>query len=400
MNGLSRVGVAATASAGMVVLASAVGCRSSGSENAAASSAQPIGIGALAPSSIGPPPPTPPLREGMVWIPSGALVAGTPRDRVPRIAEAEMPGEQVVLDGFHIDVFPYPNEEGAIPLTGVSRDEAAALCAARDKRLCSELEWERACKGPDNRVYEYGDRYRPDRCGTGTEPGLRPSGLRVACRSDFGVRDMHGGAFEWTSSPWGRGTGDRLATIRGGNGTAGEVVGRCAHGRGVPPDTKSRTIGFRCCAGPRNNDEVVLPVRRGKHLESIGRLDDDLAMRLLDLLPDEARTELRPAGAPGIRRSWVWRPVGNEEISLTSVCSGPDRNPTCGVLVTRQDLGRTLFLAWASSGRAFPTFKIEGDPRDLWLLGLDRQGSYKRLISYAWGRVTVHGIDRRVPKKR
>ncbi|HLV67672.1 MAG TPA: SUMF1/EgtB/PvdO family nonheme iron enzyme [Polyangiaceae bacterium] len=397
MNARGRARIAAPVGVGVAVLVGALGCRSSGDDGGSASKAQPSAVFA---SSIGPPPPAPPLREGMVWIPSGALVAGTPRDRLPRIADAEMPGEQVVLDGYHIDVFPYPNEEGAIPLTGVTREEAAAMCAARDKRLCSELEWERACKGPDNRVYEYGDRYRPDRCGTGTEPGLRPSGLRVACRSDFGVRDLHGGAFEWTSSPWGRGTGDRLATIRGGNGTAGEVVGRCAFGRGVPPDTQSRTIGFRCCAGPRNTDEVVLPVRRGRHLESIGRPQKDAAARVLELLPDEARAELRPAGAPGVLRSWVWRPVGNEELFLTSVCAGPDRNPTCGVLVAREDLGRSTFVAWASSGRTYPSLKMEGDPRDVWLLGFDRQGTYKRLISYAWGRVTVHGIDRRVGKKR
>ena len=93
----------------------------------------------------------------MVWIPNGPLVAGTPEGSLPRISDEEMPGEQVILRAYYIDVFPYPNEEGAIPLTNVSQEAALAMCAARSKRLCSELEWERACKGPDNLRYEYGD---------------------------------------------------------------------------------------------------------------------------------------------------------------------------------------------------------------------------------------------------
>ena len=62
-------------------------------------------------------------------MPEGALVAGTPEGRVPRLADQEMPGQQIVLHGFFIDMFPYPNEEGAIPRTGVTQAEAEALCA-------------------------------------------------------------------------------------------------------------------------------------------------------------------------------------------------------------------------------------------------------------------------------
>ena len=86
----------------------------------------------------------------MVWVPAGALVAGTPPEQLPRIADEEMPGEQVVLQGFYIDIFAYPNEEGAIPKTNVTHAAGGELCAEQGKRLCTELEWERACKGPQN----------------------------------------------------------------------------------------------------------------------------------------------------------------------------------------------------------------------------------------------------------
>ena len=126
-----------------------------------------------------------------------------------------------------------------------SWEQAATLCQERDERLCTELEWERACKGPDNRKYEYGDRYRESICETGKLAQLRPSGLRVPCQSDFGVHDMHGSAWEWTDSPWQRGHDDGRVTLRGGNDRAGELVARCANGRPENPETRSGVIAPR-----------------------------------------------------------------------------------------------------------------------------------------------------------
>src|SRR5690606_39219466 len=132
---------------------------------------------------LGPPAERPEPRVGMVYIPSGALVVGTAPDRRPRRADRELPGEQMMLDGFYIDQFAFPNEEGAIPITNLTRQEASALCVEQGKRLCTELEWERACKGPDNRTYEYGETYRAETCRTGRRAELRPSGYHVGCQS-------------------------------------------------------------------------------------------------------------------------------------------------------------------------------------------------------------------------
>jgi hypothetical protein len=335
----------------------------------------------------------------MLHIPAGALVAGTPPNRLPRVADAEIPGEQVVLHGFYIDIYPYPNEEGAIPLTNVSHDQATALCAERDKRLCTELEWERACKGPDNRVYEYGDQYRSDHCGTGVDPALRPTGLRVGCRSDFGVRDLHGGVFEWTSSPWGRGTVGTLFAVRGGNGTAGEVVGRCANGQGLDASTKSGAVGFRCCAGERNRAEVSLLVQKVRHLEPIGRLERKLDARIAALMPDEVRASFGKR-KPRLDRAWIWRPVANEAIYVVTVCAGMPLRPACGILLARDELERASFVGWASSGRAVPKLEMRYDPRDLFLYGADAEGRYRRVVAYAWGRVNVQPEDRRTSKPK
>lgn len=351
---------------------------------------------------IGPPPDRPTPRVGMAWIPGGALVAGTPAEKLPRLADEEMAGEQVILDGFYIDRFLYPNEEGAIPVTGVTQEEARALCAEQGKRLCSELEWERACKGPDNRTYEYGEQYRQSVCDTGKPAQLRPSGLNLACRSDFGVHDLHGSAWEWTDSPWGRGTDDGRVTLRGGNDRAGELVARCANGRPERPDTRSGVIGFRCCMGPRNGAEVNLHLAFGRGLLPRAKFDDDLERSLLAALPGEVRSELEQVGTIRTHRAWLWRPVGNEELHVLALCARgavPGRDQLCGLSVSRVTLGRVDVLTWASSGLWIPTLHpLHGGVRDLWMVGGDRIGSFKRMLAYRWGRVHTGELSRGVPK--
>lgn len=348
---------------------------------------------------LGPPAERPTPRVGMAWISAGALVAGTPLDRLPRVADEEMTGEQLILDGFYIDRFPFPNEEGAIPVTGVSQREARALCEERGKRLCSELEWERACKGPDNRTYEYGETYRASVCDTGRLAKLRPSGLSPACQSDFGVRDMHGSAFEWTDSGWGRGgTGDEV-TLRGGNDRRGELVARCANARPADPETRSGTIGFRCCAGPRNQAEVSVHVAFPAGLLPRNRFDAAVEESLLLALPEEAKRDLRTRFPARAQRSWLWRPVANEELHALGVCAGASAHGTtfdgCGLLVARVHLGKVSVLEWASSAEWPPTLHSgDGGVRDLWLVGGDRVGSFKRLLSYRSGEVEVGEIMR------
>lgn len=343
-------------------------------------------------------PRAPAAPEGMVWIPPGALVAGTPEGVLPRIADEEMAGEQVVMKGFFISVYPYPNEEGAIPLANVTRAEAESLCAERKHRLCTELEWERACKGPDNHLYEYGDRYRSDVCGTGTEPRMMPAGLRVACRSDFGVRDMHGSSFEWTASPWGRGRPDTLYAVRGGNGPAGELVGRCANGMAKDGAFKSGSLGFRCCAGPRNEAAVELRVERRPFLE-VREFDEATKKKLANALPDEGRAELRKDESFKVVRGWLWHPIGNEELILGGGCTGGKVQRGCGVVVARRVLGEPVGLAWAGSGRYVPSLDLEYDPRYLWAYGGDERGHYRRLLTYAWGKVTLGTTEHNVKRK-
>lgn len=352
---------------------------------------------------LGPPVDQPAPRVGMAYIPPGALVVGTTPDERPRRADRELSGEQVMLDGFYIDQFAYPNEEGAIPVTNVTAQEAKALCQEKGLRLCTELEWERACKGPDNRTFEYGDTYREEACKTGRPAELRPSGYHVSCQSDFGVRDMHGGPFEWTASAYKRGRDKGEVALRGGNGTDGEVVGRCANAEPELPETRSGTIGFRCCAGDVNEAEVNLEVAHQAGLIPRVRFEEEIEKSLLSALPAEAKKALSEAGEISRQRVWLWRPVANEEIHLMALCGrGKPRpfGPHCGLFMARVVPGNVQALAWVSSGEWAPNLHRPGPHEMLFLIGGDRSGSFKRLITYRFGELQVGPLSKGVPKSK
>ena len=332
-------------------------------------------------------------RPGMTWVPPGTLTVGTPADRVPRVADEEPAGTAVEMGGFYIDVLPYPNEPGAIPTTNVTRDEAEQLCAGKGKRLCTELEWERACKGPDNAPYENGEAYRSASCGTGVAPeeaARRPSGEHAACKSAFGVADMHGGVWEWTESSWNRGTKDRsLGVLRGGNAVAGELVARCANSIGRSTSKRSATNGLRCCAGARNAATVELTVKGTPGLQTAES-------------PEEFHSEWEPVLRPALgtaanhfARAWKWSPVPNEELVMILGCNtvGP---PTCGLAVGRSLEGRPALIAHADVGHAtaLPDVARIGDARHLRIRGLDPLGTFGRDVTYVYGRVEISKISR------
>lgn len=339
-------------------------------------------------------------KAGMVYIPPGALVVGTPPSSRPRRADREMPGEQVMLEEYFIDQFAFPNEEGAIPITNVSHEEAAALCAEKGKRLCTELEWERACKGPDNRMYEYGESYQPDLCRTGRKTALIPSGYNVACQSDFGVHDLHGGPFEWTASDYGRGQEEGRVALKGGNHQRGEVVGRCANTEAEHPTARSGTIGFRCCSGRQNEARVELEIRFPPGLIPRIQFEPQVEDSLIAALPIEARATLEGAGSIQRERVWLWRPIANEELHLMALCGRgrpPPRGPECGLLLSRMAPSRVQTLAWVSSGRWVANLHRPGPHELLFLIGGDRRGSFKRLIAYDSGDIAVGELSRGIP---
>ncbi len=164
--------------------------------------------------------------SGPIDVPAGSVVAGSTPGGEGRDPRVEADAVSIALGAFAIDRAPFPGGGDGAPRTAVSRSEAEALCRARDARLCTELEWERACDA-------------------GGDFALAP------------------GVAEWTASiadpRFESGVG--LAVVRGG-GSRASSEGRCATRAAVAPDARRADLGFRCCAGePRDAAYPAEPAR-------------------------------------------------------------------------------------------------------------------------------------------
>lgn len=161
---------------------------------------------------------------------------------------------------------------GAVPQGYINQIEADDACTNAGKRLCTDDEWLRACRGPDDFTYPYGDVLELGVCndhravhpaieyfGTNaawiwSELGnacldqlpdsLDPSGTNPGCVTADGLYDMMGNLHEWTADPAG--------TFRGGY-----FVDTVMNGHGCLYVTTAHDVshwdystGFRCCADP------------------------------------------------------------------------------------------------------------------------------------------------------
>ena len=191
-----------------------------------------------------------PIAGELVEVPGGSFRAGSLPAEPGRLPELEPRLYDVELGPFRIDRLLYPNDPEKPPVTGITREEAARLCQARGARLCTELEWERACKGPDSDSY-----------GSGTSWQNYCAQSFLACASGYDVLSMGMTVREWVSSdvvPTAENQ-PRRAVVRGGAAEEPAGAHRCARRMGVDPAAKSEDIGFRCCQGAPNAAVVPEP---------------------------------------------------------------------------------------------------------------------------------------------
>ncbi len=96
------------------------------------------------------------------------------------------------------------------PVIGVSWFEAVAYCRWLSAqtgiivRLPTEAEWEKAARGPDGRIWPWGNKWDTTRCNT-KEAGVgrtTPVGRYPAGASPYVALDMAGNVFEWCATQW------------------------------------------------------------------------------------------------------------------------------------------------------------------------------------------------------
>jgi formylglycine-generating enzyme required for sulfatase activity len=158
----------------------------------------------------------------------------------------------VEVKPYCIDQFEFPNTPGKLPKVAAAFAEADATCKNAGKRLCTEDEWEKACKGPAVQRFPYGASFDPNACNT-QDARDNPRQMAVVgsfgkCRSGYGVWDMSGNAAEWTATAFDAGP---EKAVKGGHSARPGFDDRCASRRKLQPGQHDIKVGFRCCADAR-----------------------------------------------------------------------------------------------------------------------------------------------------
>ncbi len=236
--------------------------------------------------------------DGMVLIPAGEFIRGVDEDD-PMGFIWGSPQSKVFLPDYYIDKHEVTNRDYKIfveatehrvpfddqydtiydwidgaytenfddhPVVLVDWHDATAYCSWAGKRLPTEAEWEKAARGTDGRLWPWGnayDRFKANTVDFNVKMTL-PVGTFPEGASPYGVMDMAGSVFEWTSV-WYKGYpgtklqhkdyGELYKVVRSGAWTApADPYAYTMLRTAQPIDYKHRSLGFRC----------VKPAKTGK----------------------------------------------------------------------------------------------------------------------------------------
>jgi formylglycine-generating enzyme required for sulfatase activity len=237
-----------------------------------------------------------------VEIPAGPLVMGTGVDHDPRAYDNERWSPTQAEGTVHVPAFYISRHEVTVgqfatfarasawsadsralagppnhPVTFVSWPDALAYCRWLQTTLKSpsgpsshlrgllndgwrvslpsEAEWEKAARGTDRRIYPWGNEPRRDRANYETK-GTTPVGQFACPECPYGLLDMSGNVWEWTSSPYqpypydpaddrANLDADALWVMRGGHfGDNARLVRTTTRGA-ADPGARRAFIGFR-----------------------------------------------------------------------------------------------------------------------------------------------------------
>ncbi|MCH8156956.1 MAG: SUMF1/EgtB/PvdO family nonheme iron enzyme [Nitrospinae bacterium] len=215
----------------------------------------------------------------MVLIPEGEFVLGLKPDQqvIQFMSDATLalnaqPAQRIQVKAFFMDRYEvtyekfrrfkpkleYKVNDPQEPIRGVNWYEADAYCLAQGKRLPAEIEWEKAARGTDERLFVWGSEFNKENANFSKH--VRPVGKTPMDTSHYGLRDMNGNVAEWTANwyqPYPNSTykdklfGEKVKVLRGGS------IHKRKHGfmkeftmvpyrNFAPPGERFWDTGFRC----------------------------------------------------------------------------------------------------------------------------------------------------------
>jgi formylglycine-generating enzyme required for sulfatase activity len=225
-------------------------------------------------------PAAPTINPGeMVLIPAGEFIFG--HDGEPTTA----PQQKVFVPAYYIDKYEVTMQEylkfavdtsyqaqgdwrslwapdkANIPVVNITWDDAVAYAKWANKRLPTEIEWEKAARGEKGFRYPWGEEWQAGKANT-FESGIKAPaeiGSYTGDVSPYGVHDMLGNVKEWTgdyfkaykgSKTQNKDFGDRFRVLRGADyatygGRYGGVQFHLALRSYYLPDAHFN-FGFRC----------------------------------------------------------------------------------------------------------------------------------------------------------
>jgi formylglycine-generating enzyme required for sulfatase activity len=204
--------------------------------------------------------PQPP--EGMVFVPPGEFLVGSD---ISEADQNERPQRRVFARAFYIDIHEVTNaefkqfdpshiyDEGQSdwPVVKVDKATAQAYAAWAGKRLPTSIEWEKAARGTDGRLYPWGDVFDRKNANLGGYASLMPVGSFPSGVSPYGALDMAGNAWEWVDDlyrdkGWPGAKSIERGIIRGGAYAYSPHHGRTSYIGFESENLTCGDLGFRC----------------------------------------------------------------------------------------------------------------------------------------------------------
>jgi formylglycine-generating enzyme required for sulfatase activity len=143
-----------------------------------------------------------------------------------------------------VAIYGYNKETPEHPVVFVDYDDARSFCEWKGKRLPSEREWEKAARGTDGRIYPWGDDFDSSFANTSLSGvvGTTPVTRYDKGASTYGVMDMSGNAWEWTSTDY----NEKTKVVKGGSWGLSHRFARTFSRIGYEGTSRINNLGFRC----------------------------------------------------------------------------------------------------------------------------------------------------------